>query len=50
MAPIVVFVGLELAEIIAQDVGKIAPPAVAAFVAVQTVTERLVGDALQADV
>ena len=46
VAPIVVFVGFQLAEIVAEDVGKIASPTVAAFVAVQTVAERLVGNAL----
>src|SRR6266481_2463357 len=35
-----------LGERIPQDVGEIASPTVASFVAVQTVAERLVGDAL----
>ncbi len=50
MAPIVVFVTIELAEVVAQDVGKIALPTVPPFVAVQAVAQGLVGDALQADV
>ena len=50
VAPIVVFVTFELAEIVAQDVRKIALPAVPPFIAVQTIAERLVGDALHLDV
>src|ERR1700674_4763358 len=50
MAPIVVFVGVEFSEIVADDVWQIALPTMAAFIAVQAVAERLVGDALRADV
>ncbi len=50
MAPVVVFVGFELAKIVAQYVGKISFPSVSALVSMQTIAERLVGDALHVDV
>src|SRR5437879_8414973 len=50
VAPILVFVTIELAEVVAKDVRKIALPTVAAFVAVQAIAQRLVGDALQVNV
>ena len=46
MAPVFVFVGVQLAEIVAENVGQAAAPAVAAVVGVETVANGLVGRAL----
>ena len=50
VAPIVVFVGVELAEIVFEDVGELAAPAVAAIVNVEAVADGLVGGLLHLDV
>ena len=50
MPPIVVFVRIQFAEIVAQHVGKVALPAVAPFVTVQTIAQSLVRDALHVDI
>src|ERR1700683_4619681 len=50
MAPVFVLVGVQLAEVVAQDVGKIAAPAVAPVVAVQAVAYGLVRGTLHGDV
>ena len=50
MAPVFVFVSIELPQIVAQDVGQVPFPAVAALISVQAIAQRLVGNALQVDI
>src|SRR6266704_3429850 len=50
VAPIVVFVSIELAKIVAQHIRQIPFPPVAPLVGVQTIAQRLVREALHVDV
>ena len=50
VAPVVVFVSIEPAEIVVDNVGKFVAPAVAAIVDVQAVANGLIGGALHLDV
>ena len=50
VAPILVFIGVEPTEIVAQDVRQIPFPPVASLIGVQPVAQRLVGDLLHVDV
>jgi hypothetical protein len=43
MPPVIVLVAIELAEIVAQNVGGFAAPAVAPVITVQAVAEGLIG-------
>src|ERR1700720_203837 len=46
MAPVVVFVTIELAEVVAKNVSRLPAPAVASVVTVQAVAQRLIGGLL----
>ena len=50
MTPVFVFVGVEFAEIVFQDVGELVAPAVAAIVGVQAIANGLIGGFLHLDI
>ena len=50
MAPIVIFVGIEFAEIVAEHVGELVAPTMAAIVDVQAIANGLIGGFLHLDI